>query len=364
QLGTVGQDRRHRRADPWPCTRYRVTAPDDCALERKSFIQNPVLDHRGQPAMFTTASETKQDAHTSTRSLSPIAAGSVELPRTPGLRERRARLQHAVGNRSLLKVLRHPMTVQRKCGCDGSMNNCQSCSENRGGPQGFETPEPGGGVPRIVHQSLRGAGQPLDTLTRTFFEPRFGRDFGGVRIHTDTTAARSAAAVNARAYTVGDEVVFAAGQYAPGTVEGRRLLAHELTHTIQQSGQAQFVGNSPVGISQPSDRAELEASEIAYRVLVGERASPLAQESARVLHRVPPTDPAKPSPPDELLDPFAIECPEIPAGRWVKQVVVKQETPQTVTATWDDGTTSSGECSTGKGHCCVDNAAPTGVECT
>src|SRR5262249_13646300 len=222
QLGTVGQDRRHRRADPWPCTRYRVTAPDDCALERKRFIQNPVLDHRGQPAMFTTASETKQDAHTSTRSLSPIAAGSVDLPRTPGLRERRARLQHAVGNRSLLKVLRHPMTVQRKCGCDGSMNNCQSCSENRGGPQGFETPEPGGGVPRIVHQSLLGAGQPLDTLTRTFFQPRFGRDFGGVRIHTDTTAARSAAAVNARAYTVGDEVVFAAGQYAPGTVEGRR----------------------------------------------------------------------------------------------------------------------------------------------
>jgi hypothetical protein len=82
--------------------------------------------------------------------------------------------------------------------------------------------------------SIRGGGQPLPGSTRVFFEPRFGQDFSQVRVHTGAQEAESARAVNARAYTVGRDVVFGAGQYAPETTAGQRLLAHELTHVVQQ----------------------------------------------------------------------------------------------------------------------------------
>lgn len=93
-----------------------------------------------------------------------------------------------------------------------------------------------GDAPQIVHDVLHSPGQPLDVGTRAFMEPRFGHDFGQVRVHADTKAADSARAVNALAYTVGRDVVFGAGQYAPGTSEGRKLLGHELAHSVQQDG--------------------------------------------------------------------------------------------------------------------------------
>jgi hypothetical protein len=92
-------------------------------------------------------------------------------------------------------------------------------------------------VPPIVHEVLRSPGQPLDPATRAFAEPRFGYDFSGVRVHADRHAAESARAVNALAYTVGQDVVFGSGRYAPGISAGRRLLAHELAHVVQQSGR-------------------------------------------------------------------------------------------------------------------------------
>lgn len=91
-----------------------------------------------------------------------------------------------------------------------------------------------GEVPPIVHAVLRAPGEPLDAATRAFMELRFGQDFPEVRVHTDGRAADSARAVGALAYTVGRDVVFAAGQYAPSTQSGRRLLAHELTHVAHQ----------------------------------------------------------------------------------------------------------------------------------
>jgi len=92
-------------------------------------------------------------------------------------------------------------------------------------------------VPPIVHDVLNsGAGQPLDTTTQAFIEPRFDYDFSQVRVHTDAKAAESAQAVNALAYTVGPDVVFGAGQYIPHSNAGQRLMAHELTHVVQQSG--------------------------------------------------------------------------------------------------------------------------------
>jgi len=95
-------------------------------------------------------------------------------------------------------------------------------------------------APPIVHEVLRSPGRPLDDQTRGFMESRFNHDFSGVRVHTDERAAESAQAVNALAYTVGNHVAFGAGQYAPGTSGGRRLLAHELAHTVQQGGTPGF----------------------------------------------------------------------------------------------------------------------------
>jgi hypothetical protein len=90
-------------------------------------------------------------------------------------------------------------------------------------------------APPIVYEALRSPGRPLDPLTRAFFENRFGHDFSRVRIHTDARAAESAKAVGALAYTLRDDVVFAAGRYAPQEPGGGRLLAHELAHTVQHS---------------------------------------------------------------------------------------------------------------------------------
>lgn len=83
--------------------------------------------------------------------------------------------------------------------------------------------------------ALRGGGQPLPESTRRFFEPRFGQDFGGVRIHSDSNAAHLARGVNAQAFTTGSNIAFAQGKYEPETSSGKRLLAHELTHVVQQN---------------------------------------------------------------------------------------------------------------------------------
>ena len=83
--------------------------------------------------------------------------------------------------------------------------------------------------------SLRGSGRPLPGDLRSFFESRFGHDFGPVRVHDGSAASQAAREVNARAFTVGNDVVFGAGEWAPGTTAGKRLLAHELTHVVQQT---------------------------------------------------------------------------------------------------------------------------------
>ena len=86
-------------------------------------------------------------------------------------------------------------------------------------------------------QAIQYGGQPLSKSERAYFEPRFGADFSQVRLHSDAQAAESARALNAKAYTLGQDVVFGTGQNTPRTSEGRRLTAHELTHVVQQSGK-------------------------------------------------------------------------------------------------------------------------------
>lgn len=89
-------------------------------------------------------------------------------------------------------------------------------------------------VPSIVHEVLRSPGQPLDKNTRAFMEPRLGHDFSQVRIHTDSRAEQLAQSLNARAFTLRNNIVFNRGEYHPGSSTGQHLLAHELTHFLQQ----------------------------------------------------------------------------------------------------------------------------------
>jgi hypothetical protein len=99
--------------------------------------------------------------------------------------------------------------------------------------------------------SLRGGGQGLDPETKSFMESRFGHDFGRVRVHTDSGATASARGLEARAFTIGSDIAFAAGQYQPHTPMGRHLLAHELTHVVQQEdvSAAGPIGDSAVNES-------------------------------------------------------------------------------------------------------------------
>lgn len=104
-------------------------------------------------------------------------------------------------------------------------------------------------APPSVDQVLSGSGHGLDKALKQDMEQRFGHDFSRVRVHTGTAAEQSAREVNANAYTVGNNVVFGTGQFAPQTHYGKRLLAHELTHVIQQSGSPQIMwGPSSVNI--------------------------------------------------------------------------------------------------------------------
>jgi len=96
-----------------------------------------------------------------------------------------------------------------------------------------DVPQVTSGIARDI-QSIKGTGQPLPASERAFFEPRFGKDLSQVRVHNDSRAGLIARSINARAFTLGRDVVFGAGQYSPGVPAGRKLLAHELTHIIQQ----------------------------------------------------------------------------------------------------------------------------------
>ena len=95
-------------------------------------------------------------------------------------------------------------------------------------------------APASVDHALASPGRPLEPTLRQDMEQRFGHDFSRVRVHSGAAAEQSARDVNANAYTVGHDIVFGTGRFAPGTHEGRRLIAHELTHVVQQSDEISF----------------------------------------------------------------------------------------------------------------------------
>ena len=117
-------------------------------------------------------------------------------------------------------------------------------------------------VPASVQQVLGSSGSPLGDSVRASMEARFGHSFGDVRVHTDDAAARSAAAIQAHAYTFGRHVVMGAGRWQPHTTAGQKLLAHELTHVVQQSGSNSSPSQA-TSISKPHEPAEREAAQLA-----------------------------------------------------------------------------------------------------
>ncbi len=210
--------------------------------------------------------------------------GTVSVPASAAVAAVVAIAPPVVGNQALIRThpgapplrpSRAPM-LQRQCACGGTCTSCKDETTKlrtklvinepgdefeqeadrvadqimqmpaptlqkkaQGGslqPRASDGPMPDG-VPSIVGDVLRSPGQPLDAETRAFMEPRFGADFGAVRVHADGRAAESARAVKAYAYTVGRDIVFASGQHAPRSELGRRLMAHELTHILQQGTQ-------------------------------------------------------------------------------------------------------------------------------
>ncbi len=172
-------------------------------------------------------------------------------------------LQSLYGNQALLR-----WTLQRKCACGGSGGQCECDKKKEEGVMQRKRAgaSPHTGIPPVVHEVLRSPGQPLDRGTRAFMEPRFGYNFSQVRLHTGAKAAESARAVNALAYTVGHQIVFGNSQYAPETAKGRELLAHELTHTVQQRAHS---SGEPRRLGEENDAAEREATKLSSEIVQG-----------------------------------------------------------------------------------------------
>ena len=159
----------------------------------------------------------------------------------------------------------HAAAVLHRCGdhpCPPS--GCEKDKLHRTARTDRSTP-----VPRSVHDTLATPGHALDQPVRRTMESRFGADFSDVRIHTDPTAAQSATAVGAHAYTVANHIVFAPHRYDPHTPTGTRTLAHELTHVLQQRGTT-AARRQPLEISHPTDPDELAADAIADRITQGQ----------------------------------------------------------------------------------------------
>jgi hypothetical protein len=161
-----------------------------------------------------------------------------------------------------------PPVLRRKCACEGAGESCSACEEEKkkeeskgelmrkadGAPNFVEAPS-------IVQDVLSSPGQPLDSKTRSFMESRFDCDFSHVRLHTDERARESARAVRALAYTVGSDVVFDRDHYSPNNPESQQLLAHELTHVVQQTGPDGASSPAASGVLRRAKSKELKQIE-------------------------------------------------------------------------------------------------------
>jgi hypothetical protein len=183
------------KARPRPVTGLESTHPSAGALSAWSFSSVPVV----QPALKVGRSDDPLE-HAADRVAGRVASGGA--------------VEHA-----------------KTCGCGGTCPQCRAAKLQRSARSAGPVAAAGTGP---VGAPLASSGLPLSAGVRSFFEPRLGADLSHVRVHTGSEAARSADALDARAYAVGRDVVFGAGEFRPESAAGRRLLAHELTHVLQQ----------------------------------------------------------------------------------------------------------------------------------
>ena len=158
----------------------------------------------------------------------------------------------------------------RPCSCtepEEGTEPHQGPAIHRRGAEGSQSEGPDQ-APPSVHRVLAMGGEPLAASVRADFEQRFGHDFSRVRVHVDSAAQVSAKEVNAQAYTVGDHVVFGGAWYRPTAPEGRRLIAHELTHVLQQRSAGPAAG-TPGRVSSPDSAEERQAEALAQDVVSG-----------------------------------------------------------------------------------------------
>lgn len=182
----------------------------------------------------------------------------------------------------------HPW-LQKKCSCGGTCAKCRH--EHNGGEHAHDHHVPGS-----VEQALQSPAQSLDNNNRKFMESRFGQDFSNVKLHTGETATRSAQEMNASAYTVGQNIVFDDKHYSPDSPEGKHLLAHELTHTIQQRNTGPFVADK-LKAGEENDQFEQEADTAADKVLNFDKPG-VNTDSPQQVSKAPPETPPPPITPD------------------------------------------------------------------
>jgi Domain of unknown function (DUF4157)/Pretoxin HINT domain len=181
--------------------------------------------------------------------------------------------QRSFGNRAMQEALsdkpRAARTIQRSCACGGTCDSCQAAAVE---PVELVQRKPIGASGGEVDRSLipDTPGQPLDRNSQQLLQAGMGEDLSAVRVHADARAADSAAALQADAYTVGRDIYFGAGKYSPGSSEGTRLIAHEVTHTLQQSeGKAPTAPalHGSVMVGDVNDPMEREAEQVADAVV-------------------------------------------------------------------------------------------------
>jgi uncharacterized protein DUF4157 len=255
----------------------------------ESMLQAPITlgKERGEASRTLAVPQPEQELYPRFSDIAGVDRGPQSMNPLAAAQTRRhfAGLQRTIGNQAVLRMLNQPTlprptnlptagpALQRKCACGGSGGECDSCKAKR--EEGTLQRKVAGDVagseaPAIVHDVLRSSGQPLGSATRAFFEPRLGQDFSRVRTHSDFRAAQSARSVNAVAYTVGQHIVFDAGNYEPQTMTGQTLIAHELAHVAQQA--AGTSSDVSLRVGRHDDPAEADADKVAASVMSGGRA--------------------------------------------------------------------------------------------
>lgn len=274
------------------------TSPD--ATRREQASRTTPLQRRADPSSTVTFVAGRQESARSSHDFSQIPVHPSQIPVHPKSSANvRSKLRVSPpgdiygeeADRVSEQVMRMPdLQLQRACACGGKSGEreCDACKLSRkasGESVGSAR------VPGVVAEVLRSSGRPLDAATRTSMDTRFQFDFSRVRIHDDAQAAESASAVSALSYTVGRHIVFGPGQYSPATAAGRRLLAHELTHVVQQHASS-LAAAQPFTIGSANSPAEREADAIADAVAADPLLPSISESSAARLHRsrLPGTD--------------------------------------------------------------------------